>query len=188
MAEGGGELTFWGRSINSFSIRFFPSVILKGVHPMKRFSLLLLALIGLLSAVPAMAMEYIDTQIGPDGIDVHLVKAKVLGDVLTMSIVYDNTTTSSVQILPYDISEVYVVAGQKKYPVLKDLGSNEWLAAPHVGDKIVDPTSTYTDKHFTLFKKQKQVVWFKFPAPPADVKEVEFQVPGVSPFDVTLTR
>ena len=74
------------------------------------------------------------------------------------------------------LNEVYVMdaAGGKKYEVLKD-ENGSYIAALRPGYRDqwfqrLQPGGTYT-------------IWMKFPAPPADVKTVTLQVPGVPPFE-----
>jgi hypothetical protein len=73
-------------------------------------------------------------------------------------------------------SEVYVMdlAAGKKYSVLKDEKDN-YIAALRSG---------YRDRwHQKLQPGQTYTLWMKFPAPPAEVKSVTFQIPGLPPFE-----
>jgi hypothetical protein len=72
--------------------------------------------------------------------------------------------------------EVYLMdlAAGKKYQVLAD----------EAGAYIAALRSGWKDRWYdTLKPGQSQVLWMKFPAPPAEVKAVTLQVPGVPPFE-----
>ena len=72
--------------------------------------------------------------------------------------------------------EVYLMdAGAgKKYSVLKD-ENGAYIAALRQGWK---------DRWYEKVPPaQEMVIWAKFPAPPADVKAITLQLPGVPPFD-----
>ena len=106
--------------------------------------------------------------------------------------------------IKFKVADVFYVADGKRYHVLKDKEGN-WLAAPVAGDYIGGPMSGDALKEM-LEKNQvpalklyfpiisthsshpSQVIWFKFPAPPEGVDEIEFQIPEVSPFDVEIKR
>jgi hypothetical protein len=72
--------------------------------------------------------------------------------------------------------EVYLMdlAAGKKYQVLADEGGS-YIAALRSGWK----DRWYDD----LAPGQGQLLWMKFPAPPAEVRSVTLQVPGVPPFE-----
>ena len=97
--------------------------------------------------------------------------------------------------IKFKVSSVFYIADGKRYYVLKDK-EGRWLASPVVGDYIAEPMDQEA-----LAERSKQgkippllldqehpvrVLWFKFPAPPEGVHEIEFQVPEVTPFDVEL--
>jgi hypothetical protein len=65
-------------------------------------------------------------------------------------------------------------AGGKKYEVLKDENGSH-IAALNPGWK----ERWYDD----VPPGQSLTVWVKFPAPPAEVKAVTLQIPGVPPFE-----
>lgn len=99
--------------------------------------------------------------------------------------------------IKFKVGSVFYVADGKKYHVLKDKAGN-WLASPVAGDYIAGPV----DKDVLRKMKKKnqipalvltddhpvQILWFKFPAPPEGVTEIEFQIPEVSPFDVEIKQ
>lgn len=126
----------------------------------------------------AFALDAIDTQYGPNGMPVHLLKAKVNNGVLTVSIMYENNTGGYFHMKRPALKEINYVAGSKKYPVLKD-ANGDWLASPVHGDKLLRKD---VGDDFLFGADSKVVVWFKFPAPPEGTTSVEISVPGVSPF------
>jgi hypothetical protein len=66
------------------------------------------------------------------------------------------------------------LAAGKKYEVLKDQ-ENTYIASLRSGWK---------DQWYdTIEPGESRLIWMKFPAPPADVKTVTLQVPGVPPFE-----
>ncbi len=165
----------------------------------------------------AEAVKVLDEQFGPGGSKVQLVKAKVRNGVLTLAVRYihpwealsmdekeklkEHAGVPSLMLrsvdIKFKIQDVYYVAGGKKYKVLKDKEGN-WLASPVVGDYIAEPGDPkYFAKksrkgvipvlHMTKHEPIK-ILWFKFPAPPEGITEIEFQIPEVSPFDVELQK
>jgi len=99
--------------------------------------------------------------------------------------------------IKFKVGSVFYVADGKKYHVLKDKEGN-WLAAPVAGDYIAGPAdrdwlkkTKKENKIPALFLNEDhpvQILWFKFPAPPESVNEIEFQIPEVTPFDVEIKR
>ena len=86
----------------------------------------------------AYAFDSLDTQIGQEGMSVHLIKLNVGNGVLTASVLFDNDTDKSFYMERPDINEIHYVAGTKKYPVLKD-ANGDWLASPvHDKDKLYE--------------------------------------------------
>jgi hypothetical protein len=78
----------------------------------------------------------------------------------------------------YEIAwpEVYLIdaAAGKKYEVLKD-DQGTYLAATRAG---------YKEKIWgDIEPGQSATVWMKFPAPPADVKEIGLSLPSMAPFE-----
>ncbi len=179
----------------------------------KSFLAALVAVIISLSG-PAMAQRILDEQYGPGGSKVQLVKARVRNGVLTLAVRYihpweaatqeerrNMRTSRKVELqartipIKFKVSSVFYIADGKRYYVLKDK-EGRWLASPVAGDYIAESMDQEP-----LAKRSKQgkipallldkdhpvkVLWFKFPAPPEGVDEIEFQVPEVAPFDVEL--
>jgi hypothetical protein len=76
----------------------------------------------------------------------------------------------------FQYDEVYIMdaAAGKKYEALKDEGGS-YIAALRAGWK---------DRWYgTLEPGESAVLWVKFPAPPAEVTAVTFQLPNTPPFD-----
>jgi hypothetical protein len=186
--------------------------MLKKSMPLHCLSLAALLSVLLLTVQPAPAGQVLDEQYGPDGAKVELVKAKIRNGVLTLAVRYihpwveekqkpkkqrDSDVSYQDIDIKFKIGDVFYVAEGKRYHVLKDKEGN-WLAAPVAGDYIGGPMDE--DALQELMEKNKvpallitkyhpiQVLWFKFPAPPEGVDEIEFQIPEVSPFDVEIKR
>lgn len=140
--------------------------------------ILALSLLALTQTV--FALDAIDTQYGPNGIPVYLLKAKVDNGVLSVAIMYDNNLENLLFMERPSLKEIYYIAGSKKYPVLKDANGN-WLASPVYGDKLFRGID-----EFDIQDGEKIVAWFKFPAPPEGTKSIEISVPGVTPFTADI--
>ena len=64
--------------------------------------------------------------------------------------------------------------GGKKYEVLKD----------EKGGSIASTRQGWNDRWYeTIPPSQSQIIWMKFPAPPAEVKTITLQMPKMPPFD-----
>jgi hypothetical protein len=184
----------------------------------KVFSVVIALVLVLSFADLAAAVKVIDEEFGVGGSKVQLVKAKVRNGVLTLAVRYIHPWEALSQEerqdleekegeinrlslrdidIKFKIQDVYYIAGGKKYKVLKDKEGN-WLASPVVGDYIAEPSDAkYYAKNIKkgnipvlrLTKHDPiKILWFKFPAPPEGVKEIVFQIPEVSPFDVEIKQ
>lgn len=127
---------------------------------------------------PAPVQAAIQTQPGPKGSQVALNKVAVTGDILTVQLTYNGGTDWQTP----DLKDVSVIddATAQRIGVLKD-GEGNYLASPINGGV----------KSVLGFKlgAGPQIVWFKFPAPPATSKTISINVPDVVPFDgVPVTR
>ncbi len=179
--------------------------------------LILTAALTLLITNTGSCGKILDEQFGPGGSTVQLVKAKIKNGVLTLAVRYihpweamsiekkqelkDVTAVPEIQLrninIKFKVQDVFYVADGKKYKVLKDKEGN-WLASPVVGDYIAEPIGQrQLKKHLKegqipalrlSYHHPIKVLWFKFPAPPEGVTEIEFQIPEVSPFDVELEK
>ncbi len=132
------------------------------------------------AAAPAPAA--IQTQPAADGVQVALTRVQVTGDVLTVQTTFSNPGASGAG-FRFSAEEVNVIddATAQRYGVLRD-STGRWQASP-----LQDPTSNFIS--FGVSQGGSEVVWFKFPAPPATSPTVSINIPGVGPFDgVAVTR
>ena len=138
-------------------------------------ALILIVLLAVFSYSRAWAAEPLQTQMSMSGdMDVDVLKASVLDNIFTVVLVYRNNGKAKEKIY-YDFSEVYFIddTEKKKYHVLKD-SNNKWIGAP---------MNSAGDISRKIAAGGKQLVWFKFPAPPAAVKSINLVIPGVLPFE-----
>lgn len=150
----------------------------------------LLLLSMFLFTVNSHAAEYLDTQYGQDGIEVHLLKAKISNNVLTVSFMVENTTGAKVEFNSMVVSNVNYTSSDKKYPVLKDV-DGKWLASTITYDESNSTNSLFTWKkspyqyhYIKLANKNKRVGWVKFEAPQDGNWPIELALPGVTPFTI----
>lgn len=136
------------------------------------------------------AANYLDTQYGQDGIEVHLLKATVTNNVLTVSFMVENTTGTEVELKSMVIANTNYTSADKKYPVLKD-ADGKWLASTITYDASHSHSSLFTSKespfryhYISLKDKKKRVGWVKFEAPQEGGWPIEVALPGVSPFTI----
>ena len=130
-----------------------------------------------------MTDKVMQTQRGPDGMKVNLIKADVTGKLLTVEIQYvytkrkggDYSASTSYQIK--DVSYIDT-ATSKIYGVVKEK-SGSWMAAP-LNDK--------EKVHFYLSSGNSKTVWFMFPAPSPETNLISLNVPGVGPFKVKVRQ
>lgn len=128
------------------------------------------------SAPPVQAA--IQTETGPNGAQVALNKVAVTGDVLTVQLSYTGGTGA--QYLKVDDISVIDDASARQLGVLKDA----------TGKPLAAPLSSGSKDNLSFpLGRSPQIVWLKFPAPPATSKTVSINIPGVVPFDgVPVTR
>jgi len=150
----------------------------------------ILLLSAMLFSINASAANYLDTQYGQDGVEVHLLKTKVTNNVLTISFMVENTTGSKVEFKSMVAASVNYTSADKKYPILKD-ADGKWLASTITYDEGNSTNSLFTAKespytyHFIkLNDKNKRVGWVKFEAPQDGEWPIEVTLPGVSPFTI----
>lgn len=129
------------------------------------------------TATPAPVQAIIATQPASHGAQAELNKVAVTGDVLTVQLTYRGGQSS--QVIQLDEVSVIDDASARQLGVLKDNGG-KWLAAP-LGSN---------GKQLLVYSANSPaIVWFKFPAPPAESKTVSINIPGTAPFDgVAVTR
>ncbi|MBT6530008.1 MAG: hypothetical protein HOK99_03745 [Betaproteobacteria bacterium] len=138
-------------------------------------ALILIVLLAVVSYTRAWAAEPLQTQMSMSGdMDVDVLKASILDNIFTVVLVYRNNGKAEERIY-YDFAGVYFIddTEKKKYHVLKD-SNNKWIGAP---------MNSAGDISRKIAAGGKQLVWFKFPAPPATVKSINLVIPGVLPFE-----
>ena len=131
-----------------------------------------------------MTDKVMQTQRGPDGMKVNLIKADVIGKLLTVEIQYVYTKRKGGDYsvgTDYHIKDVSYIdtATSKIYGVVKDK-SGSWMASPLNNQKKVD--------FYLNDSGDSQTVWFMFPAPSPETNFISLNVPGVGPFKVKVRR
>ncbi len=150
---------------------------------MKKLSVFaVLFLIAVVS--PVWAMEPIQTQMSTDGnFDVSLLKAKVKGDVLTVQVMFKNTSSEK-RNYGFAFKDIYYtdIKNKKKYYGLKDTE----------GHYIAGPASNWlSGGNFNVYVEPggKAILWIKFPAPPESTETIDIYIPWALPFeDVKIER
>lgn len=123
------------------------------------------------------AQVAIQSQPGPDGSQVDLLKVAVTGDILTVTLRCSSDAKINSQI--FDVRKISVIddATSQRLGVLKD-NADAWMASNTTGDFLN-----------TDCEVKPGVIWAKFPAPPATSPTVSINLPEVGPFDgVAVTR
>ncbi len=139
----------------------------------KLFSFTVLTAFLLAAGIAGAAPQVIQTQYGSDGIEVDLIRCKVVGNVLTT--VFQFRGSSAKEVSRYiKLSKVYYVANNKKFQILKD-DKGSWLAAPDGTDN-----ESYISG---IAQGKPQIAWYKFPAPPEDVTKIQINLDDFTPFD-----
>lgn len=127
--------------------------------------------------VPMPAQTVMQSQPGPDGSQVDLLKVAVTGDILTLTLRCSSPEKYNSEL--FKLADISVIddATSQKLSVLKD-NEGKWLASDLVGDSM-RASCTPTPG----------IMWAKFPAPPATSKTISINLPKVAPFDgVPVTR
>lgn len=127
------------------------------------------------AAMPAQAA--IQSQPGPAGSQVDLLKVAVTGDILTVTM--RCSSDEKINSESFDVQKISVIddATAQRIGVLKDNAGN-WLASNVNGNFLGTSCET-----------KPGVIWAKFPAPPATSRTVSINLPEVAPFDgVPVTR
>ncbi len=117
----------------------------------------------------------LQTQYGSDGIEVDLIRCKVVGNVLTA--VFSFRTSERRVHKHLHVEQVYYIANNKKYQVLKD-EKGAWLAAPKINNLGGGPAAM-----LTIEKDKPKIAWYKFPAPPESVAKIQLNLDDITPFD-----
>lgn len=109
------------------------------------------------------------------GIVAEVVEFRRKGNTLTARVRFRNQAGAAAQPeVKYEEVAVMDLAAGKKYEVLKD----------ERGTYIAGLRSGWTDRWYQSMEPgQSQLIWMKFPAPPAEVKAVTLQLPGTPPFE-----
>ena len=138
-------------------------------------ALILIMLLAVFSYSRAWAADPLQTQMSMSGdMDVEVLKASILDNIFTVVLLYRNNGEAKERIY-YNFAGVYFIddTEKKKYHVLKD-SNNRWIGAP---------MNSAGDISKKIAAGGKQLVWFKFPAPPATVESINLVIPGVLPFE-----
>jgi hypothetical protein len=138
-------------------------------------ALILIVLLAVFSYSRAWAADPLQTQMSMSGdMDVEVLKASTLDNIFTVVLLYRNNGEAKERIY-YNFAGVYFIddTEKKKYHVLKD-SNNRWIGAP---------MNSAGDISKKIAAGGKQLVWFKFPAPPATVESINLVIPGVLPFE-----
>lgn len=123
---------------------------------------------------PAVAIQ---SQPGPDGSQVDLIKLAVTGDILTAT--FRCSSQDKINTEAFRVEEISIIddATSQRISVLKD-NASDWLASSVSGNSIMADCEV-----------KPGIFWAKFPAPPATSKTVSVNLPDTAPFDgVTVTR
>ena len=154
---------------------------------MSRYRLRLMLLLGLaagsLGAALVLAqgstpIQSQDTNIS--GVVADLIECKREDGVLTVRVRFRNTTDQKVKLLLIEkknFDVYYVTAGSKKYLMIRD--PQKKTLSPQDGSY-----DGYTGRvGADLAKGGTYQWWARYPAPPADVKKINYYTPLTAPFD-----
>lgn len=109
------------------------------------------------------------------GVTAEVTEFRRKGNTLTAKVRFRNSGSEGVE-PEIRLGDAYVMdaAAGKKYQVLKD-EKGTYIAALYPG---------WSDRWWTKIAPGAQsIFWMKFPAPPAEVRAVTLQLPGVPPFE-----
>lgn len=126
---------------------------------------------------PMPAQTAIQSQPGPDGAQVDLLKVAVTGDILTVT--WRCSSPEKINSQTFGLKDISVIddATSQRIGVLKD-GNGDWLASNVAGNAIM-----------TACEVKPGVFWAKFAAPSAGAKTVSINLPEAAPFDgIPVTR
>lgn len=128
------------------------------------------------TAPAGLPVAAIQTQAGPEGAQVSLVRAQVTGDVLTVQLSFQlaDERIDSWDLLLDQVSVIDDTTAQR-YGVLRD-AEQRWQASPV-------PSNNADVARVAVDEGRPSVAWFKFPAPPATSQTVSINIPQVGPFD-----
>jgi len=149
----------------------------------------LLLISTLLFVQPAFSADYLDTQYGSDGLEVHLKKVSLNHSILTVVIELENTGDQKFKYMSLPVSQVYYNTKDKKYPVVKDT-EGKWLASTVAYGRFtdhsifIDQTNLSKNSMFEIGAGKKKIAWMKFEAPQESDWPLELNMIGISPFTI----
>lgn len=138
-----------------------------------------LLLIIALAAVPIAALAQAPAPLATQptnwsGVSADVLEFKRKGSTLTLRMrLHNDGAKDEYVILSYDKCYLLDAGAGKKYQVLKD----------DTGTAIGAVNSGNAEWRETVKPGQSQIVWVKFPAPPAAVKSVTLSIDNTPPFD-----
>lgn len=123
------------------------------------------------------AQAAIQSQPGPEGSQLDLLKVAVTGDILTVTLRCSSPEKYNSQSFNVDKISLIDDATSQRIGVLKD-DNADWMASNVSGNNLS-----------TQCGVKPGIIWAKFPAPPATSPTVSINLPKVAPFDgVPVTR
>ncbi|MBU0825266.1 MAG: hypothetical protein KKA44_15195 [Alphaproteobacteria bacterium] len=123
------------------------------------------------------AQAAIQSQPGPEGSQLDLLKVAVTGDILTVTLRCSSPEKYNSQSFNVDKISLIDDATSQRIGVLKD-DKADWMASNVSGNNLS-----------TQCGVKPGIIWAKFPAPPATSPTVSINLPKVAPFDgVPVTR
>lgn len=150
-------------------------------HPpldtMHRRSSIQLALAGFLASIvrtaQAAAGQSMQQSTDIEGVTIEIMRCRRKAGVLTIVLGFKNEGAGRVKFYPKgeqfsSYENYYLISNMKKYFILRD-ADNHYIAK-NVDALELNPGETWN-------------LWAKFPAPPPDVKAVEFHTPWTLPFE-----
>lgn len=132
----------------------------------------------MLFAVSLWAAGVIQRQPSTDGnFELSLIRAQVKGEVLTIQVVFKNTSSKRRR-YAFFFRDVYYVdtEAKKKYYALKDT-NGYYIAGPAYDRNAGGSFNVEFDP------QGKAIFWIKFPAPQAPTEEIEIYIPWALPFE-----
>jgi len=135
---------------------------------------------GLMSPAVAQTAPIQTQETNYSGVTAELIECRRKDGVLTIRLRLRNTSDkdASFNMVGANYDVYYVTGGTKKYFILRDTEKSPLATARDVHGQV----------NARLPKGGTYVFWAKYPAPPADVKKINYVTPLGSPFeDVPIT-
>lgn len=126
---------------------------------------------------PVAPAAAIQSQPGPDGSQVDLIKLAVTGDILTAT--FRCSGPDKINTEAFRVEQISVIddATSQRISILKD-NAGDWLASSVSGNSMMVECEV-----------KPGIFWAKFPAPPPTSRTVSVNLPNTAPFDgVPVTR